>query len=109
MNILRRQPLDGEAGFWRSSRTGQGRKAGKPPTASQFSIEGRVTRVEMMGAEQFVYIRLPADLVPEGQDEEIDEFCVRLGVSATHRTGDILRVTFSRNAARAFREDGLAI
>ena len=109
MNILRRQPLDGEAGFF-GVRPEQARaaKPGKPPTTSQFAIEGRVTRVEMMGAEQFVYIRLPADLVPEGQDEEIDEFCVRLGVSATHRTGDILRVTFSRNAARAFREDGLA-
>ena len=110
MNILRRQPLDGEAGFV-GVRPEQARaaKPGKSPTASQFVIEGRVTRVEMMGAEQFVYIRLPADLVPEGLDEESDEFCVRLGVSSTHRSGDPLRVVFSKNAACAFSEDGLAI
>ena len=80
-------PAAGRRGGFFGVRPEQARaaKPGKAPTASQFAIEGRVTRVEMMGAEQFVYIRLPADLVPEGQDEEIDEFCVRLGVSSTHR------------------------
>ncbi len=109
MNILRRQPLDGMAGFL-GVRPEQARaaKPGKATPGVQFTIEGKVTRVEMMGAEQYIYIRLPAEYVPENPDEQGDEFCVRLGVSATHRPGDTLAVMFSKKAARAFSEDGWA-
>ena len=109
MNILRRRPLDGQAGYL-GVRPEQAKaaKAGKAASGAQFGIEGRVTRVEMMGAEQYVYIRLPAEYVPDNLDQESDEFCVRVGVSAMHRPGDTLGVIFSRKAARAFGEDGTA-
>jgi sn-glycerol 3-phosphate transport system ATP-binding protein len=109
MNILRRRPLDGQAGFL-GVRPEQAKaaKAGKAASGAQLAIEGRVTRVEMMGAEQYVYIRLPAEYVPDNLDQESDEFCVRVGVSATHRPGDTLAVMFSKKAACAFSEDGWA-
>jgi len=109
MNILRRRPLDGKAGFL-GVRPEQAKvvNAGRSVPSTQLAIEGKVTRVEMMGAEQYVYVRLPEDYIADSSGQESDEFCVRLGVSATHRTGDRLRVMFSKKAAHAFTEDGRA-
>ena len=109
MNILRRQPLDGKAGF-----LGVRPEQVKVVTgerivpSTQLAIEGQVTRVEMMGAEQFVYLRLSEDYNADGSGQESDEFCVRLGVSASYQSGDRLRVMFARKAARLFTEDGWA-
>ena len=110
MNILRRQPLDGKSGFL-GVRPEQAKamKPAKPLAEGQFAIEGQVTRAEMMGAEQYVYIRLPDPYVPQRADQESNEFCVRLGVSAIHRPGESLRVAFSEKSSRAFNDDGKAV
>ena len=110
MNILRREPMDGEAGFV-GVRPEQARivAAGRSRPASQFAIEGLVTRVEMMGPEKFVYLRLADEFKTGKADIEDVDFCVRVGPNANQQAGQRITALFNADDARKFDKSGVAV
>mgnify|MGYP001167031375 FL=1 len=110
MNILRREAVDGGAGFI-GMRPEQARivATGRSRPDSQFAAEGLVTRVEMMGPEQFVYLRLADAFRAGNADIEDVDFCVRVGPNANHRAGQRVTVLFNADIARRFDKDGVAV
>lgn len=110
MNILRRETVDGGEGFI-GIRPEQARlvAASRSRPASQFATEGLVTRVEMMGPEKFVYLRLADRFRTSNVDIEDIDFCVRVGPNASQRTGQNVTVMFNADAAQQFDENGVAV
>ena len=68
-----------------------------------------MTRVEMMGPEQFVYLRLADAFRAGNADIEDVDFCVRVGPNANHRAGQRVTVLFNVDTARRFDKDGVAV
>lgn len=90
------------------SRFGRNRHALSLP-ASQFADEGLVTRVEMMGPDQFVYLRLVDEFRTGNVDIEDVDFCVRVGPFANQRAGQHFTVLFNADVAPRFDKTGVAI
>ena len=110
MNILRREPVDGDTGFVgvRPEQAAIG-APGTASTESQFAIEGLVTRVEMMGPEKFVYLRFADKFKARKANIEDVDFCVRTGPNANQQTGERATVLFNTDNARLFDENGVAV
>ena len=110
MNILKREPVDGDTGFIgvRPEKAAIGLPKNSR-TTTQFAIEGLVTRVEMMGPEKLIYVRFADRFKASRVNIEDVDFCVRVGPNATHQTGEQASVIFNTDDVRFFDESGVAV